>query len=117
MKSGSGSNDPFADDDDPDEDDGVELDEGQRSEERSHSRDQLPWIYRRESVQDGRVKTVQLHLQDDAARDDREERAQLQQRSSEDLKKADFREAVFLAGLAHMNDAIETLEEWGYDFG
>lgn len=86
------------------------------TEETKSSKQSLPWIYSRDSVQDGRVRTVQLHLQSEANRRDREFRAELQARSSENLKKADFREALFLAGLDHLDEAIDILEDWGYEF-
>jgi hypothetical protein len=114
MKSGSGPTDPFGEDDDERDESGATPAES--VPETSTSTTTLPWIYRRESVQDGRVKTVQLHLQSEAAADDRELRARLQQQASQDLKKADFREAVFRAGLDRVDEVRRTLEEWGYEF-
>lgn len=77
--------------------------------------DGLPWIYQRNSITDGREKTVQLHLQSSTLEEQREAKASVEQRLGESVKKADLREAALLVGLDNLDEVAETLREWGYD--
>jgi cobalamin biosynthesis protein CobT len=79
------------------------------------SRDQLPLVLRRERVKDERPEVHQLFVQretHDRAVD--AERA-LEDRLGVDLSRTDAREAIYLAGMAHLDDAEEILRTWGYD--
>lgn len=133
FKSGASSDDPFGGDDD-DEDDVDELEPASTSlgtdpqpdpaveqhdddrDERSPSSGGLPWIYERDSITDGRAKTVQLHLQDSTLDEQRKARSDIEAELGESVKKADLREAALLVGLERINDVADQLREWGYNF-
>jgi hypothetical protein len=79
------------------------------------SRDELPLVLRRDRVKDERPEVHQLFVQretHDRAVD--AERA-LEDRLGVDLSRTDAREAIYLAGMAHLDDAEEILRSWGYD--
>lgn len=76
----------------------------------------LPWIYERDSITDGRAKTVQLHLQQSTLDQQREARSDVGTVLGESVKKADLREAALLVGLEQIDDVADQLREWGYDF-
>ena len=137
FKSGASGDDPFTDDtdDDQDEDDdhveqqnvvsAVETrneladtaDQAEASQShQSASTASLPWIYERDSITDGRTKTVQLHLQDSTLDEQRSVRTDLEDKLGETVKKADLREAALLVGFQQLDDVAEQLREWGYDF-
>ncbi|WP_324761043.1 hypothetical protein [Haloarcula montana] len=122
FKSGASDDDPLNDDDtSADDSQPSPKDTGtQQSQEPelsggSEHRQQtnLPWIYRRNSITDGRAKTVQLHLQDSTL--DREQTARSEISIEETVNKADLREAAYLVGLQHLDEVAGTLREWGYD--
>jgi hypothetical protein len=91
----------------PENDDNPELSGGTPSE--------LPWIYERTSITDGRKKTVQLHLQQSTLNEQRQSQSDVETMLGESVKKADLREAALLAGLQHLDEVIGTLREWGYE--
>ncbi|WP_126664575.1 hypothetical protein [Haloterrigena salifodinae] len=76
----------------------------------------LPWIYERNSITDGRKKTVQLHLQKSSLDRERDTRLEIEDVLDESVKKADLREAALLVGLEHIDQVADQLREWGYDF-
>ena len=79
------------------------------------NRDELPLVLRRDRVKDERPEVHQLFVQQgthDRAVD--AERA-LEDRLGVDLSRTDAREAIYLAGMAHLDDAEEILRTWGYD--
>lgn len=76
----------------------------------------LPWIHGRNSITDGRQKTVQLHLQESTIDQEREGMSEVQRILDENVKKADLREAALLIGLSHLEEVSDQLREWGYDF-
>ncbi|MFP8953633.1 hypothetical protein ACLI4Z_11760 [Natrialbaceae archaeon A-arb3/5] len=76
----------------------------------------LPWIYERNSITDGRRKTVQLHLQQTSLDRERDARLDVEDSLGESVKKADLREAALLVGLDHIDEVATQLREWGYDF-
>lgn len=76
----------------------------------------LPWIYERNSITDGRKKTVQLHLQQSSLDRERDTRLDAEDILGESVKKADLREAALLVGLNHVDEVADQLREWGYDF-
>jgi hypothetical protein len=130
FKDGAASGDPFGGGDDGDSDetstdsdepdaagDGSQsLDAPEReNEDETATSDGLPWIYQRNSIKDGREKTVQLHLQSSTLDDQREAKADAEQRLGESVKKADLREAALLVGLEHVDEVVTTLRQWGYD--
>ncbi|NHN49334.1 hypothetical protein G9464_17315 [Halostella sp. JP-L12] len=134
FKDGAASDSPFGSDDDNDEgDDGDGLQtettenntdagndqpsgtDNSNDEKERPSSDGLPWIYQRNSITDGREKTVQLHLQSSTLDEQREAKAGVEQRLGESVKKADLREAALLVGLENLDEVASTLREWGYD--
>lgn len=74
----------------------------------------LPWLYRRNSITDGREKTVQLHLQQSTL--DAEHEALRDVPIQETIQKADLREAAYLVGMQHLDEIAEQLRQWGYDY-
>lgn len=80
----------------------------------SPSETALPWLYRRNSITDGRAKTVQLHLQQSTL--DEEHEGLRDVPIQEAVQKADFREAAYLVGMQHLDEVAEQLQQWGYDF-
>lgn len=74
----------------------------------------LPWVLTRDSITDGREKTVQLHLQESTTKMERRQQSELEQLLGESVKKADLREAALLVGLQHLDSVSEQLREWGY---
>jgi hypothetical protein len=130
FKDGAASGDPFGGGDDGDSDEtstdsdepdaagggSQSLDAPEReNEDETATSDGLPWIYQRNSIKDGREKTVQLHLQSSTLDDQREAKADAEQRLGESVKKADLREAALLVGLEHVDEVVTTLRQWGYD--
>ncbi|EMA18008.1 hypothetical protein [Haloarcula argentinensis] len=75
---------------------------------------ELPWIFDRSSITDGREKTVQLHLQQSTLDSQRQTRSDVESELGETVKKADLREAAIIVGLEQVDDLTEILEEWGY---
>ena len=75
---------------------------------------ELPWIFARSSITDGRKKTVQLHLQQSTLDAQRQTRSDVESELGETVKKADLREAAIIVGLAQVDDITDILEEWGY---
>lgn len=128
FKSGASDDDPLSDDSNESEPEdvgsvdnelGVSLDEEPEVNDDdiglsggTHS--ELPWIYERTSITDGREKTVQLHLQRSTLDEQRQSQSDVETRLGESVKKADLREAALLAGLQHLDEVTETLREWGY---
>ncbi len=138
FKSGASGDNPFADDTDDTEEEDVEdhlgeqdavtsvettnestdtpVHTGATQTGQSTSTTSLPWIYERDSITDGRTKTVQLHLQDTTLDKQRKVRTDLEDQLGETVKKADLREAALLVGFQQLDDVAEQLREWGYDF-
>lgn len=79
------------------------------------SRSELPYILRRERVKDERPEVHQLFVQQ--ATHERAVTAErdLEDRLDADLSRTDAREAIYLAGMAHLDEAAEILRDWGYD--
>ena len=136
FKEGASGDNPFgagADDDEDNEDDvddlestgpSIEVDpqpdpviEQQDGRDESDSGSSgLPWIYKRDSITDGRAKTVQLHLQETTLDRQRQAKSDVEGELGESVKKADLREAALLVGLERIDDVADQLREWGYDF-
>jgi len=89
-----------------------ELDHSQ--DESSSSSAELPWIFDRSSITDGREKTVQLHLQQSTLDTQRQAKSDVESALGETVKKADLREAAIMVGLQQVDDVTDILEEWGY---
>lgn len=113
------------DDWEDEEDDAVDVDAGAGERDRvddfepepetePSSRGPLPWIHRRNSITDGREKTVQLHLQESTVDETRDGKNRVENQLGESVKKADLREAALLVGLRHTDEVAEQLREWGY---
>lgn len=74
----------------------------------------LPWVLMRNSITDGRDKTVQLHLQNSTIDAQRDARRSVEDGLGESVKKADLREAALLVGLRHTAEIESVLRDWGY---
>lgn len=122
MKEGAGE-DPFADSEsnsdleqDVKENDSAtsnkdETDVDSISNE-NHSVD-IPYKFRRDSVQDGRDR-VPLFLQSDTKTAERQAIRDLENKFDDDISMTDLREALVKVGLANLDETAETLKEWGY---
>lgn len=86
------------------------------SQERGElSRDQLPYILRREKVKDERPEVHQLFVQQETHSAAIDAERELEDRISDSLSRTDAREAIYRAGMEHLGDAEEILRSWGYD--
>ncbi|WP_277543206.1 hypothetical protein [Haloarcula laminariae] len=88
--------------------------ERETTQESYSTRSELPWIFDRSSITDGREKTVQLHLQQSTLDSQRRARSDVESALGETVKKADLREAAIIVGLQQVDDVTDLLEEWGY---
>lgn len=93
---------------------GVERAEADHHE-REFSRDQLPYILRRDKVKDERPEVHQLFVQEETHSAAISAERDLEDRISDDLSRTDAREAIYRAGMQHLDDAEEILRRWGYD--
>ena len=84
-------------------------------DERGFSRDQLPYILRREKVKDERPEVHQLFVQEQTHSAAIDAERELEDRIDDDLSRTDAREAIYRAGMQHLDDAERVLREWGYD--
>jgi len=129
FKSGASDDDPLGSDDtDEDVDNGVsditetpsaasdtsEPESTPTSEPSTTTETELPWIFDRSSITDGREKTVQLHLQQSTLDVQRQTKSDVEAKIGETVKKADLREAAIIVGLEQVDDLTDILEEWGY---
>jgi len=133
MKEGAGE-DPFAEDTEspapdpdpsPDPEASEETDdtavatntettlEPTESSESTQTRMQIPYKYRRDSVQDGRDR-VPLFLQPETKTAEREALRELEERFDANVSLTDLREALVKVGLEHLDETEESLEQWGY---
>lgn len=96
--------------------DGSEQAQETKKSEPTSGSSGLPWIYERNSITDGRKKTVQLHLQQSSLDRERDARLDAENVLGESVKKADLREAALLVGLNRIDEVAEQLRKWGYDF-
>ena len=127
FKSGASDDDPLAGDDDggdsssQQETNGtpatetLEATESARQSGKSGTDESLPWIYRRNSITDGRDKTVQLHLQRETLNQERNLVGSVEQQLGESVKKADVREAAYIVAMSRVDEVADQLREWGYD--
>ena len=79
------------------------------------SRDQLPYILRREKVKDERPEVHQLFVQQETHSAAIDAERELEDRITESLSRTDAREAIYRVGMEHLDDAEEILRSWGYD--
>lgn len=79
------------------------------------SRDQLPFVLRRDKVKDERPEVHQLFVQRETHEDAVDAERDLQDRLEDDLSRTDAREAIYLAGMTRLDEAESILREWGYD--
>jgi len=130
FKSGASDDDPLAGGDDDTERDTTEASEVTETQssvrssgepgsagtqqESSGSTLELPWIFDRSSITDGREKTVQLHLQQSTLDAQRQAKSDVESELGETVKKADLREAAVIVGLQQTTALTDILEEWGY---
>lgn len=85
------------------------------SDEEGFTRSELPYVLRRERVKDERPEVHQLFVQEETHDAAVEAERALEDRLDEDLSRTDAREAIYLAGMDHLDDAEAILREWGYD--
>lgn len=128
FKSGASDDDPLGSGDSNNEGEGTaDVTEPQSStvsasesevsptqEESNKAGSELPWIFDRSSITDGREKTVQLHLQQSTLDTQRRAKSDIESALGETVKKADLREAAIIVGLQQIEDVTDILEEWGY---
>ena len=79
------------------------------------SREELPFILRREKVKDERPEVHQLFVQADTHERAVEAERDLEAMLDVDLSRTDAREAIYLAGMANLEEAADVLRRWGYD--
>jgi hypothetical protein len=79
------------------------------------SRAELPYVLRRERVKDERPEVHQLFVQQETHERAVDAERTLQDDLGVDLSRTDAREAIYLAGMAHLDEAADILREWGYD--
>ncbi|WP_436936566.1 hypothetical protein [Halovenus marina] len=122
FKSGASDDDPLAADDTVDQNSNEDqpnlqtessTDTSPSDTSTGNSKTELPWIYQRNSITDGRPKTVQLHLQQQTF--EREQESLSNVPIDETVNKADLREAAYLVGLQNLDEVGEQLRDWGYD--
>ncbi|GGL38993.1 hypothetical protein GCM10009037_23330 [Halarchaeum grantii] len=118
----SGASDPFANDDDEGEEaresEADASSEGAASESGDASSDEpieLPYIYRRDKVKDERPDVHQLFVRSETDESARDAERDLEKLLGEDVYRLDAREAIYLAGMRHLDEAADVLREWGYD--
>jgi hypothetical protein len=129
FKSGASDDDPLgSDNSDRDEDtEPLEITETQSTSRGTNQSEnsqapgpstttsaELPWIFDRSSITDGREKTVQLHLQQSTLDTQRQTKSDVESELGETIKKADLREAAIIVGLNQIDNITELLKEWGY---
>ncbi|WP_435102840.1 hypothetical protein [Halarchaeum sp. P4] len=76
---------------------------------------ELPYIYRRDKVKDERPDVHQLFVRDETDSQARDAERDLEKLLGEDVYRLDAREAIYLAGMRHLDEAADVLREWGYD--
>lgn len=124
MKEGAGE-DPFAEDEQQ-VSESDNLGETGDSQTSSHSvpeapaphqpsrgQMQIPYKFRRDSVQEGRER-VPLFLHDETKRAERDAQRELEDRFDGDVSLTDLREALVKVGLQHLDAVERQMEEWGY---
>jgi hypothetical protein len=79
------------------------------------SREELPFVLRRDKVKDERPEVHQLFVQQETHERAVDAERELSDRLDADLARTDAREAMYLAGMEHLDRATEILREWGYD--
>jgi len=79
------------------------------------SRDELPFILRREKVKDERPEVHQLFVQSGTHDQAVDAERELEDMLGVDLSRTDAREAIYLAGMANLDEAATVLRRWGYD--
>lgn len=126
MKSGAGD-DPFADDGNSnasDSDPGRELVSETDHEASTETEVEIPWVFRRNRVSDGRPQATQFELREDTYQDlqngvnsavNRLARKVGLDVDDSQFYVTDAREAILLAGMQNLDDAADQLNDWGYD--
>ncbi|GGM61251.1 hypothetical protein J2752_001380 [Halarchaeum rubridurum] len=76
---------------------------------------EFPYIYRRDKVKDERPDVHQLFVRDETDTLARDAERDLEKLLGEDVYRLDAREAIYLAGMRHLDEAADVLREWGYD--
>jgi len=75
----------------------------------------LPYIYRRDKVKDERPDVHQLFVREETDERAREAERELETLLDGDVYRLDAREAIYLVGMRHLDEAATILREWGYD--
>lgn len=89
--------------------------EPEGTDTRQLSREQLPLVLRRDRVKDERPEVHQLFVQKRTHERAVDAERELESRLGVDLSRTDAREAIYLAGMSHLDEAAAVLREWGYD--
>lgn len=85
------------------------------SDDDGFTREELPLVLRRDKVKDERPEVHQLFVQRETHDEAVDAERDLQDRLDDDLSRTDAREAIYLAGMEHLDDAEDVLRDWGYD--
>lgn len=86
---------------------------GTERDESSRRSIQIPYKFRRDSVQEGRER-VPLFLMEETKSAEREALRELEERFGDDVSLTDLREAVVSVGLGRLDEVEDRLAEWGY---
>ncbi|MDL5363248.1 hypothetical protein QRT08_14880 [Halalkalicoccus sp. NIPERK01] len=128
MKQGAGEN-PFAEDPDPDAEsapsstdkphDDISYPNAPEEEKADDPQQvesqpmQIPYKFRRSSVQDGRDR-VPLFLHAETKSDERDALRTLENQFGDNVSLTDLREALVIVGLDHLDEVETQLQQWGY---
>jgi len=112
--------DPFGDEPPEDEQErrrtGPEDSETDGVAEPVDGEDELPWIFRRDTVKGERPTSIQFDVLDETLDAESEARRAVEEMVSDrEVYLNDFREAAMLAAFENLDDVVAQLREWGYD--
>lgn len=78
------------------------------------SKQDLPYIYRRDRVTDERDQ-IPFYLREETIDVLEERLLAFEEQLAEDVSKIDFRELALLVGVEHLDEMADRAREWGYD--
>ena len=96
-------------------DDSADEAADDESEGSGISREELPFVLRRDKVKDERPEVHQLFVQAETHEEAVDAERELEDMLGVDLSRTDAREAIYLAGMQHLDEAADVLRRWGYD--
>lgn len=121
MKTGAGE-DPFADDENDRDTSQKASSEQEEKETETKESDSttgtsggmnIPYKLRRSGVKQGRSR-YPLFLKDDTKEAEKAALREMEDQFDENVSLTDLREAALKAGLEHLDEVENQLEEWGY---